>query len=454
MRKIAGVIFLLCLTLLWGCAGDSDPAKAKTRPNIVLILLDSVRPDKLGCYGFGEETSPEFDEFARKGILFRSVLAQCSWTRPSVGSILTSRYPRTLGLYTKGDEILADRFETLAEILQSRHYLTIGITANPNLNTVYNFQQGFDHYIDSDVIYDWMKPRPGQEKLSTTTRMKSAPEVFEIVMDILNREKGRPFFMFAHLNDTHVKMDLEIDPAFGDLFGHYSRESERTYYRKIRQASSDVGRFVRELLAKPGSENTLVIISADHGEGLFDHPRVPDSTGHGYLLYESHLRVPLIFYHPGGGLDPLRIEQEVRLIDLFPTVLDYLGISYKPKGIVGRSLRPLLEGTEESVRLPEYFVAETRTANWNRIAVYSRNWMYIENRDRFPKLNRFELQSRFHRQDGRFSDFISRRPEVAAPLKEFLTRWEKEFPDGPVTRAKEKASRETLEQLRSLGYIR
>ncbi|MBN2408498.1 MAG: sulfatase, partial [Candidatus Aminicenantes bacterium] len=392
--------------------------------------------------------------FARNGVLFRSVLAQCSWTRPSVGSILTSLYPRTLGLYTKGDEILADRFETLAEVLQAHRYLTVGITSNPNLNTAYNFQQGFDHYIDSDIVYDWMRPQSGQEKLSTTARMKSAPEVFEIVMDILTREKTRPFFLFAHLNDTHLKMDLEIDPEFRDLFGHYSRENERVYYRKIRQASSDVGRFVNKLLAEPGCENTLVIISADHGEGLFDHPRVPNSTGHGYLLYESHLRVPLIFYHPAGGLGPRRIDQEVRLIDLLPTILDYVNIPHRPEDIVGRSLRPLLEGTETSVRLPEYFVAETRTAGWNRIAVYSRNWMYIENRDRFPMLNRFELQSRYRKQNGRFSDLISLQPEAAAPLKEFLTRWEKTFPDGEVTRAKEKASRETLEQLRSLGYIK
>lgn len=142
------------------------------------------------------------------------------------------------------------------------------------------------------------------------------------------------------------------------------------------------------------------------------------------------------------------------MIDLMPTILDYTGISVRPKGIVGRSLLPLLNGTKQTVRLPEYFVCETRTDRWNRIAVYSRNWMYIENRDRFPKLNRFELQSRYRKQNGLFSDLISRYPEVASPMKGFLSRWEKNFPDGKVTRAKEKASPETLEQLRSLGYIK
>lgn len=267
MKKSPAVILMLVLALFLSCGRETDSTAMKSRPNVVLILLDSVRPDKLGCYGFREETAPEFDEFARKGVLFRSVLAQCSWTRPSVGSILTSLYPRTLGLYTKGDEILADRFETLAESLQSEGYFTIGLTANPNLNTVYNFQQGFDRFVDSDVVYDWMRPQAGQEKLSKAERMKSAPEIFEIVKGILGEEKKRPFFLFVHLNDTHLKMDLEIEPAFQLLFKNYGREEERIYYRKIRQASSDVGAFVRELLARPGCENTLVIISADHEIG-------------------------------------------------------------------------------------------------------------------------------------------------------------------------------------------
>lgn len=454
MKKSAGIVMLLGICLCWNCGPDTDPAGTKGRPNVVLVLLDSVRPDKLGAYGFREETSPEIDEFARHGVLFRSVLAQCSWTRPSVGSILTSRYPRTLGLYTKGDEILADRFETMAEVLQAEGYLTIGITANPNLNSAYNFQQGFDHYVDSDIVYKWMRPETGQQKLSATTRMKSAPEVFETVLDILDSAPRRPFFLFVHLNDTHVMMESEIDPPFQSLFEDYSREEEKTYYRKIRQASHDLGRFVHELLARPGCGNTLIIISADHGEGLFDHPLVPESSGHGYLLYESHLRVPLIFYHPAGGLAPRPVDQEVRLIDLFPTILAYLDIPRRPKDIVGRSLLPLLNGTARPVPPPAFFVSETRTGKWNRIAVYSRNWMYIENRDHFPKLNRFELQSRYRRQNGRFSDLFGRYPEVVSPMREFLVRWEKKYPDGEVTRAKKKASPETLEQLRSLGYIK
>jgi arylsulfatase A-like enzyme len=284
--------------------------------------------------------------------------------------------------------------------------------------------------------------------------MKSAPEVFAIALQSLEREDKRPFFLFMHLNDTHVKQSAEIGPEYVPLFENYSREEERLYYRKIRQVSSDLGRFVRDLLGRPGCENTLVVVTADHGEGLFDHPRVPQSSGHGYLLYESHLRVPLIFYHPSGGLKPRVVDQEVRLIDLAPTILDYVGLARRLKDRVGTSLLTLVRGTAEAVALPPYEVAETRTGSWNRIAVYSRNWMYIENRDRFPSLKRFELQSRYRRQNGRFSDLIAARPEVAAPMREFLASWERKYPDGRVTRGKEKASPETLEQLKSLGYIR
>lgn len=447
---VMGLILLPVISQFWACRPDS----AKDRPNVVLVLVDALRPDKLGCYGFPEEISPEIDEMAEKGVRFNEVICQCSWTRPSVGSLMTSLYPRTLGLYRKFDETLPDRFTTIAEILKSQGYLTLGVTANPNLNKVTNFDQGFDHYVDSDVVWQWMKPEAGQTKYSSTAKLKSAPEVFNTAMDILNEDGRRPFFVFLHLMDVHKKMSTEINPEFESLFDNYARDEERTYYLKVRQVSSDIGNFVQNLTQQPGCEDTLFVLLADHGEGLFDHPKVPRSTWHGYYLYDSHVRIPLIFYHPNSRLKPRLVEQEVRLIDLMPTLLDYLGISRRSEDIVGKSLLPLIEGTEERIDLPEYFVAETRTNDLFKLAVYSKGWIYIENRDKSRGVNPRELQSRYGRQEGKRTDFIHKNPQIAAVMEKFLKEWETKFPEAAVTPSKKKASPETIEQLKSLGYIK
>lgn len=131
-------------------------SSSKLPPNVVLIIIDTLRQDKLSAYGFPEETSPEIDRMAEQGVRFNRVIAQSSWTRPSIGSMLTSQYPRTLGIYKETGEVLPDDFVTIAEALREAGYTTIGATANANINTSFNFQQGFDHYVDSTVLLRWM----------------------------------------------------------------------------------------------------------------------------------------------------------------------------------------------------------------------------------------------------------------------------------------------------------
>jgi arylsulfatase A-like enzyme len=254
--------------------------------------------------------------------------------------------------------------------------------------------------------------------------------------------------------DVHTLVKTGIRPEFLELFKDYGRDAERMYYLKVRQTSADLGRFIEALLGRPGYENTLVVILADHGEGLFDHPNIPNSDGHGLMLYESNMRVPLILCHLAGGLAPRQVEQEVRIVDLLPTLLDYLNIRVKLPGIVGKSLLPLIKGSREKIDLPEYSVAETRTQEQFKVAVYSRNWIYIENRRPYPGVNPKELQSRHGRQNGKWSDLINEKPEIAAGMAEFLKTWERKFPQAKPTSPKEKATKETIEQLKSLGYIR
>ena len=142
-----------CLLMASTSAGSKNPPIGKSSPNVVLIIIDTLRADKLGCYRSPlKDISPEIDEMAKHGVLFENAFSQCSWTRPSIGSLVTARYPRSIGIFKEKFDMLQKADFTLAEILQQNGYRTFGITANPNINRLFNFHQGFDEYRDTNVV--------------------------------------------------------------------------------------------------------------------------------------------------------------------------------------------------------------------------------------------------------------------------------------------------------------
>ena len=253
-----------------------------SKPNVVLIIVDTLRADRLGSYGFETNSSPELDRLAESGVRFESVIAQSSWTRPSIGSMLTSQYPRTIGIYKEDTQILPDRFETLAEALKAHGYLTIGLTANPNLNVLFNFQQGFDHYVNSTVVWNPERHAPFQGKANQYDygghqRFPSAVRMFEDVRRILDSEAQGPYYVQLNLMEVHeyrfpVERDYDRLPA--DQIEHL-KKPERRYVLAINYVSKVIGQFVAELQSRPEWEDTLFVIVSDHGEGLFDHLLCP-----------------------------------------------------------------------------------------------------------------------------------------------------------------------------------
>ncbi len=431
---------------------------------MVLLILDTLRADKVGCYGFTQNTSPELDQMARNGVRFSTVVSQCSWTRPAIGSMLTSLYPRTLGIYQERDDILADRFLSLPEILQRQGFRTIGATANPNINSAYNFHQGFDVYIDSDVRFIWMDTEEGAKKTSAHS-LPSAKEVFEKVLSVAASGGDRPCYVQITVMEMHEYMKWGtrslIRPEFSTMFPDvHNRQSHRQYLQSLRQLSQDVDEFVKALRALPGWDDTLFLLVSDHGEGLDDHPDVWFSRWHGGHLYESQIRVPLIWYHPNGNLPAQTIEQRVRLLDLMPTLLDYLGIPI-PDSVEGVSLLPLIRRETDRIPLPKYFVAETQFRFFDKIAVYSPTWKYIENRDveyiasRYQDqgINPVELQAGGGKENGRKTDQMVRQKAAAAPLRSFLQQWESRFPKAAPTPRTAALSPTEMEQMKSIGYL-
>ena len=225
------------------------------------------------------------------------------------------------------------------------------------------------------------------------------------------------------------------------------------YLQALRYTSGEIGRFVEAVSNRPGWDNTLLVITSDHGEGLTDHPDVPMSTGHGWLLYESQLLVPLILHGPAAGLPAgLTIDRPVRLLDLVPTILDLARIPL-PDRLQGVSLMPLIRGDHEAITPPDRFFVETEIRDAEKIGVYTTEWKYIENRDGHEGTNPRALQRIGVTENGRLTDVADRFPEVTERLRAALGDWERRHPRVPPVLQGDELSDAEKQQLRWLGYL-
>lgn len=435
---------------------DSDAKQAQPAgpPNIVLIMLDTLRADKLGCYGCPHEVSPALDRIAGRGTVFERVVAQCSWTRPSVGSMLTSLHPRTLGLYKERDEALDSRFATLPEMLQQHGYRTFGATANPNMNEIYGFHRGFDEYIESSVVFGWMDTAESKEtEVRGKVSLPGAPWLFGQALDFARKGDG-PCFLQLNLMEIHewyVRDSYTMRrPEYNGLFSD-TGEAYPKYLQAVRQLTDDTGAFIESLESLPGWDNTVFAIVSDHGEGLDDHPSVAKSMYHGRVLYESNSMVPWILYNPAWKPARPRVSQAVRLLEVMPTLLDCAGVP-GPAGMAGVSLLPLVNGVADRAPVPDRFVLESHFRE-PRLAVYDPDWKLYDNRPPHPTLPRFELQPWGIREDGFHTDAAARHAAEAEARKQFLEQWEREHPMAAPTPADMELSDEMREQLEAIGYL-
>ncbi len=442
---------MLCALCACG-AGDGD----RRRPNLVVIIIDTLRADRLGAYGFDADASPELDAYARRGVRFASVFAPSSWTRPSVGSLLTSLHPRTLGIYDEQGHTLNESFTTLPEILREHGYWTLGATANPNINSSFNFDQGFDHYTDSDVLWEWMAEEPGK-RLETEQALHTGGEIYQALEAQLSRAEHRPFYAQATVMEVHEasrEYAAGSGPSNAPAEDFPPEVQERRYLEAVQQASREAHAFIRSVSTLAEGEHTLFVVTSDHGEGLSDHPHVGASRRHGLLLYESQLRVPLILYSTAGDLPPGRvIEPPVRLLDLMPTILDYAAVP-APDGIEGRSLLPLLRDEDAVLDLPDTFIAETRFRHHNKIAAYAKEWKYIENRIPHRGTEPRALHRMGTKEDGRRTNLSRGYPDVVNRLASRLRGWEEAHPQVPPTAPDAPLSKDEIAQLESMGYER
>jgi arylsulfatase A-like enzyme/Flp pilus assembly protein TadD len=390
------------------------PAAAAGPASVVLISVDTLRADHVGCYGYRKIRTPHLDELARGGTLFSNVSTPVPMTLPAHASLMTSTYPPVHGVEENGQKV-GPGAVTLATVLQAHGYRTAAFIGGYVLDARFGLNQGFQLY-DSPFH---LSPHPGEDPPDVK---RPAEAVLDSALRWLQTQSGHPFFAFVHLYDVHQP------------YTHGSYDGEIVY---IDQA---IGRFRLALATHRLIENTLIVLTSDHGESLGEH----GEDTHGYFVYESTIRVPLMLHWPAGSASrPARIDVPVSLIDLAPALLEFLQIP-APSQFQGRSLLRLMAANPPGQELPIY--AESMYARDHLgcsplRSIRMGRYKLIEALK--PEL--YDLASDPHESENRYQ----KEPPVAESLRRQLAALEQ----GGSRPPQAQVSPEVLNRLRSLGYI-
>ncbi len=406
---------LLCLAAaLPPAPGLCADAAASTAPaagyNVIVVVVDCLRADHVSAYGYGRNTTPNLDALAGEAVLFRQAVAQAPTTLLSFSSIYTSRYVSAHGVDAL-NKALGESALTLAEILKIYNYRTASFAGGPNLSPLFKLDQGFDTYFHLNY---------------TSSSFKTTlPAALDWAKE--RSAKGEKFFIMAHGNDLHTPYVFPASGLFdkgfkvnrkintlrameAQLFPVYKRKlllktTRETitltdddvnhivarYDEGIRYSDALIGEFIAGLRAAGLLDRTALIVTSDHGEGLFDH----DYFFHDFNLYDNTLWVPLIIKAP--GVEKREVSRQVQLIDLMPTVLELAGIAPNSDA-QGHSLLPLLSGKEEYAG-PGYTFGESgvgskalRSEKWKLIISPKKTELYDLKADPGEKKNLAETE--------------------------------------------------------------
>lgn len=386
-------------------------------PSVVLLVIDTLRADKLGIYGSSAPASKELDAVAQRGVVFERAISQASWTRASMASMLTGLYPSKAGVVKERWDRLPLEATTLAEVFAQHGYDTIGLTANPQLNRDFQFEQGFATYIESTVLFQWMKDSKGKEKMRRDKSVRTAPEMVAETTRLVNaRRSTAPLYLQMLLMDVHAHHKIKDEEVDADLRGF----PDAHYLQAVRNATAPLAQFIEELdrLLKG---NVLFVVTADHGEGLNDHPSVARSNKHGNLLYRSHIHVPWLVI-PGsslGSIKPKRIPDLVPLVDLMPTLLDCSGVKV-PESLDGTSICSSIRSSTAPAQ-QRFVLSQTQwRPDVNKHAITDGNWLLIMSSDGWKGTSPTELQPLMGIQDGTSTSRHEHEKATVSQLREAL----------------------------------
>jgi arylsulfatase A-like enzyme/Tfp pilus assembly protein PilF len=413
------VVALLAL----GACQTPDKKRESRRLNVVLVTIDTLRADRLGCYGYRKIETPNLDKLAQRGVLFENAVAQAPLTAPSHASMFTGMYPVVHKVRDTGGFVLESWNTTLAEILQQQGWDTAGFVGASVLKKSFGFSQGFG-------VYDDRMPKPAAGAMAGEYPERRAGEVVDRAVGWLESQSGKPFFLWVHVFDPHSPYD---PPApFGEKY------RGRPYDGEVAYTDQQLGRLFEAVARKSPPENTLMAVLSDHGEGLSEHGEYT----HGVFLYEAMLRIAFLMAGPGVPAS-MRVKQQARTIDLLPTLLELTGVQ-APTGVQGTSLAPSFSGKEVATA---YSYAESLFSKinmgWTELrGMRSNRWKYI----RAPKPELYDLVE----DPGETRNVIGSHPaevqELEAKLRAVARGGEEKVETAMV-------DQRTMQQLRSLGYL-
>ncbi len=408
-------------------------AQGVDHPDVILITLDTTRADHLGSYGDTDARTPVTDALARRGVLFTQAATPAPLTLPAHSSIMTGLYPTYHGVRLNGSAALGQQQTTMAEVFSRAGYQTGAFVGAFVLDGRWGLNQGFDTYDDQ---FDLKKFK----HLDLAAVQRPANEVVDAALRWLEGRKSGPFFAWVHLYDAHSP--YEPPEPFRSEFR--ARGLAGLYDGEIAFADQQIGRLLAWLRQSELDSKTIVVVAGDHGEALGSH----GEGTHGYYIYDYAVHVPLIVAAPVERLRGVRVESQISLVDVLPTVLALARVP-PPAKLHGRSLVPLMFGRADD-QADTYAYSESMSPGiqygWSALhSLRSRHFKFIQ----APRPELYDLEA----DPGEAANIIGQQPAVARRMSEALNRLiEDTGRDAPVPEAAN-LDRETLARLASLGYI-
>lgn len=443
---------------LFACKKDEPPAVAPARPDVVVVIIDSIRADHMGAWGYDKPTTPRIDEYASKSVLFERAYTTAPWTLPTVATLMTGTHPYVVGIREKQSKV-DEHVTTLGELYKANGYRTGAVVSHIYLQPKFGLMQGFDHLDDKMV--------EGHHEII------SSPGVTERALDwVEDQPKDEPIFLVVHYFDPHY--DYILHPEIYDQDPDYEGPMEsglpvkkmrqvvrqnkgreaavaqlhNLYDSEIRYTDDYVGKLLDGLAESRNiDDNALVVIMGDHGEELAE--RGNRWIGHTKVVSEEVLHVPLIIRPPGGAHAGRRVPEPVSFIDLMPTIAHLSGLPLPTDlPIQGEAL-----DLASSQNYRQQIFAETgRWETWQ--VVIEGNFKLVVDPTRPSRTPRlYDLEQ----DPGELKNIAMASPKKVIEMLGHITRWRAELdlahagvepPEVEPT-----LSQQEEEALRAMGYI-
>ncbi len=425
-----------------GSADDIEALAERDDVNVLFIVIDTLRSDRLGCYGYERDTSPYLDRFAGEGARFAHHLAQSSWTKCSMASLWTGLNPARTGITRFEDVVPADALMP-AELLKDAGFQTVGIYRNGWVSNTFGFGQGFEVY--QRPTYSGLPPQVKRQN-PTLSEQGTDNDVVSAAVEFLRVNGNERWFLYLHLMDVHEYLYDAESALFGTTYSD-------VYDNSIRWTDTTLAVFFEHLESMGHLDDTLIVITSDHGEAFQER----GFEGHARKVYKESTEVPLIVSFP-FRLDPgIVVETRTRNVDVWPTVLDLVGVSV-PEGLDGRSLVPhMLAEARGQEPIPDEMLGIAHLdQDWGQRELPARPTVAVTDGPlRFVRVdqNGEHVEQLFDRSaDGaELQDVAAERPEDVERLRAVASEYLEQEPTWGAPPTKELSELE-LNHLRALGY--